>query len=121
VPVLLGYDAALALAAAAAAPVGNPVARMLAGKLIAQGRQEVAQARISAEMAKLQRLVRDAGLPAAPATLGGRRLDLPDPDGSRGYRCYDTATGELVAEGKTATEVPLPDVAEAVVVLDPAR
>jgi hypothetical protein len=121
VPALLGYDAALALAGAVAAPVCNPVGRMLAGKLTAQGRHEVAQARIRAETAKLHRLIRVTGVPEKPATLAGRRLGLPEPGPARPYRCYDTATGELVAEGRTAAEVVLPDVAEAVVVLDPAR
>ncbi len=115
---LLGYDAALALVQDVAAPMWNPISRMLAGKLTQNGLHEVARERITAALASLTGLVDDIGLPQRPDRLGGIAWDVPGADRPRTYRCYDAATGEVIASGVVRGHLTLPDVAEVVVAVD---
>ena len=117
---LLGYDAGSALVEACGAALWNPGSRQVIGKLIAKDLHDVATERIDAGLDKIRWLLESLELPARPSDLGGVAVKLPGPHGRRRFRCYDPSSGEVVASGTTSGELVLPELAAAMVAVDPA-
>jgi hypothetical protein len=117
---LLGYDAGSALVEACGAALWNPGSRLSIGKLMDKDLDDVATERIRAGLDKMRWLLGQLDVPARPTDLGGVTVELPGAHGRRRFRCYDPSSGEVVASGTTSGELVLPELAEAVVAVDPA-
>ncbi|MBM7789583.1 hypothetical protein [Tenggerimyces flavus] len=117
---LLGYDAGRAALEAVGACVWNPGSRALIGKLLDSRLDDVAQERVRGELDKVWRLLNGLDVSAPARNLGGLRIDLPIERRSRGFRCYDLSSGEVIEAGQMRGEIELPEVFETVVAVDPA-